>query len=65
MRNAPLAFRRLSLGNSEFLKEINLSFHSLIMVDAHYDQITLPIGCQVHGLILRVADGGYFPCPVS
>jgi hypothetical protein len=28
------------------------------MVNAHYNQIALAVGCQIHRLILIVTDGG-------
>ena len=58
VRDALLPRSRLCLCNTKLLKELNLSFQSLIMIDAHHNQIAFPVGREVHGLVLIVTDGG-------
>jgi hypothetical protein len=55
MGDALLPRRRLSLSNSELLKQFNLGFQSLVVVNAHDHEIAFTIGREVHWLIMVVA----------
>jgi hypothetical protein len=63
--DAPLPRCRLSLGNSELSKQLNLCLQAFIMVDTHYNQVAFTVGCQIHGLILIVADARNLPSPIA
>jgi hypothetical protein len=43
------------LSDPKFLKEVDLGFKTLVMINAHDDQIPFTVRCEVDGLILLTA----------